>query len=158
MWWAERTVGVVNGRFALPVVVVGALLLTGCSADSLSRGQLAEAAGDAASAARSAGLVLGLAQNDRPLPTVSDTGLDDAGKALAGQAATVSALTANGGIGEDRDRILVEIRAAQDAVLSAQDALAAGRDRLGEIDAARTNLDRLAHRLDAASKRLEKQG
>jgi hypothetical protein len=137
---------------------VGALLvgaLAGCSADDSARGALSQSAGTAASTARAAGLVLGLNQADHLLPTVMDTGLTDAADRLAAEAQSVATMTAIGGIGASRDRILADIRAAQDQVASAQRAAAAGHDSGDALNSQRRALDRLAQQLDAASKRLE---
>lgn len=100
--------------------------------------------------------MLGLNQTDRLLPTVMDTGLSDAADQLASEAQSVATMTALGGIGTSRDRILADIRAAQDQVASAQRASAAGHDSGDALDRQRRTLDRLAKQLDAASKRLER--
>lgn len=89
------------------------------------------------------------------LPTVLDTGLSDAADRLATEAQSVATMTAIGGIGASRDRILSDIRAAQDQIASAQRAAAAGHDSGSALDRQRRALDRLAQQLDAASKRLE---
>jgi hypothetical protein len=143
---------------ALAAVVVAALALTGCSADSAVRGQLAQSAGDASSAVRSAALVLGLNEDDRLIPGVEETGLADAAKTLAEQASSVATVTANGGIAEQRDSILLRIREAQDALTDAQDAAARGDDAGAALDGIRERLDRLAQRLADASTRLEHAG
>src|SRR6478735_6614276 len=124
------------------LVALCALLLTGCSADAAARGQLSQSAGDAASAARSAALVLGLNEGGRLIPGVEDTGLSDAANTLAQQATSVATLTALGGIAEERDRILADVRDAQDAVGDAQDAAAAGQDGGTALDDVRLRLDR----------------
>lgn len=139
---------------AVGAVLVGAL--TGCSADDSARSALSQSAGTAASSARAAGLVLGLNEVDRMLPTVMDSGLTDAADRLATEAQSVATMTAIGGIGASRDRILADIRAAQDQVASAQRAAASGHDSGGALDRQRRALDRLAEQLDAASKRLER--
>jgi hypothetical protein len=136
------------------LIVIGAL--SGCSADSAARGSLSQSAGTAASAARSAGLALGLDEDDHLLPTVLDTGLSDSADRLGQEAQAVATMTAIGGIGARRDSVLADIRAAQDAVASAQRAVAAGRDSGHVLDRQRRELDRLAKDLDAASKRLER--
>ena len=130
-------------------------VLAGCSSDAAARGSLSQSAGTAAATARSAGLVLGLNGNDRLLPTVLDTGLTDAADTLGQEAQSVATMTALGGIGASRDRVLADIRAAQDAVASAQRAVATGRDSGGALDRQRLRLDKLAKELDATSKRLE---
>lgn len=143
---------------AAVVALSAALLagtLAGCSSDDAARGTLSQSAGTAGATARSAGLVLGLNEQDRMLGTVVDTGLSDAADRLAQEAQTVATMTALGGIGASRDRVLYDIRAAQDAVASAQRAVAAGRDSGEALDRQRRELDRLAQQLDAASKRLE---
>ena len=132
-----------------------AVALAGCSADDAARGTLSQSAGSAAASARSAGLVLGLNQNDRLIGTVLDTGLSDAADKLAQEAQVVTTMTALGGIGASRDAVLHDIRAAQDEVASAQRAVAANRDSGDALAAQRRELDRLAQQLDAASKRLE---
>ncbi|ANF33390.1 hypothetical protein A0130_10380 [Leifsonia xyli] len=129
--------------------------LAGCSADAAASGRLSQSAGSAAASARSAGLVLGLNQNDRLLGTVLDTGLSDAADKLAAEARVVATTTALGGIGASRDRVLHDIRAAQDEVASAQRAVAANRASGDALQAQRHELDRLAQQLDAISKRLE---
>jgi len=136
------------------LALVGAL--SGCSADDAARGSLSQSAGTAASAARSAGLALGLEEDDRLLATVLDTGLSDSADRLAQEAQSVATMTAIGGIGARRDSVLGDIRAAQDAVASAQRAIAAGRDSTAVLDRQRRELDRLAGELDASSKRLER--
>lgn len=146
----------VRGAALLLAAALGGTALTGCSADDSARSSLSQSAGTAASTARSAGLVLGLQLNDRLLPSVLDTGLTAAADTLAGEARSVSTMTAIGGIGARRDRILADIRAAQDAVASAQKAVAAGRDSGAVLDRRRRELDSLARQLDAASKRLER--
>jgi len=143
----------------LTAAAVGALLvgaLAGCSADDAARSALSQSAGTAASSARAAGLVLGLNETGRMLPTVMDTGLTDAADRLATEAKSVATMTAIGGIGASRDRVLADIRAAQDQVASAQRAAAAGRDSGRALDRQRRALDRLAQQLDAVSKRLER--
>ena len=139
------------------VLLAGVLaaVLTGCSADDAARGSLSQSAGTAAASARSAGLVLGLQENDRIVATVLDTGLSDAADSLAQEAQSVATMTALGGIGSRRDSVLKDIRAAQDAVASAQRAVAAGRESGLALDRQRRELDRLGSELDAASKRLE---
>ncbi|WP_285114975.1 hypothetical protein [Leifsonia sp. fls2-241-R2A-40a] len=139
---------------ALVLLVAGGL--SACSADDSARSSLSQSAGTAASAARAAGLVLGLQEADHILPTVMDTGLSDAADRLSQEAMSVSTMTAQGGIGVSRDRVLTDIRAAQDAVASAQRASAAGHDSGKALDPQRRRLDRLAQQLDAASKRLER--
>lgn len=142
----------------LAAAAVGTLLvaaLAGCSADDSARSALSQSAGTAASTARSAGLALGLHEADLTLPTVLDTGLSDAADRLATEAQSVATMTAIGGIGASRDRILSDIRAAQDQIASAQRAAAAGHDSGSALDRQRRALDRLAQQLDAASKRLE---
>ncbi|MDN4597803.1 hypothetical protein [Leifsonia virtsii] len=143
----------------LAAAAVGALLvgvLAGCSADDSARSALSQSAGTAASSARAAGLVLGLNEVGQVLPTVMDTGLTDAADRLATEAKSVATMTAIGGIGASRDRILAGIRSAQDQVASAQRASAAGHDSGNALDRERRALDRLAQQLDAASKRLER--
>jgi hypothetical protein len=140
---------------AVGVLLVGAL--AGCSADDAARGALSQSAGTAASAARAAGLVLGLNETDRLLPSVMDTGLTDAADRLASEAKSVATMTALGGIGASRDRILADIRAAQDQVASAQRASAAGHDKGRALNGQRRALDRLAQKLDGVSKRLEQE-
>lgn len=145
-------------RYWVPAAVLaGALLLSGCSADAMARSQLSQAAGDAASSSRSAGLVLGLEQNDRLIPGTLDTGLSSSGETLAAQATTLAALTATGGIGADRDRILERVRAAQDAVQAALDRESAGTLSGAALDGLRTRLDTLAQQLAADAKRLEER-
>ncbi|MEV8213384.1 hypothetical protein [Leifsonia sp. NPDC077715] len=144
---------------AATAALAGALVtcaLAGCSTDAAARGTLSQSAGTAAASARSAGLVLGLDQEDRVLGTVLDTGLSDAADKLAAEARVVATMTAIGGIGASRDRVLHDIRAAQDEVASAQRAVAANRDSGDALRAHRRELDRLAQQLDAASKRLER--
>ncbi|MGH1526593.1 hypothetical protein ACRAWC_22330 [Leifsonia sp. L25] len=144
---------------AAALLLGGALAagLAGCSADSNARSSLSQSAGSASATARSAGLVLGLNENDRLLPTVMDTGLTDSATNLAQEASTVATMTAIGGIGAQRDSVLADIRAAQDAVASAQKASAAGHDSGKALERQRQELDRLAKKLDATSKRLEGQ-
>ena len=142
----------------LPAALIVVLLLTGCSADDAARSQLAKTAGDAASAARSAGLTIGLQLGDRLVPGFTDTSLGDAADNLADQAKSLTTLTANGGIQAERDSILATVRSAQDAVSQAQDSTAAGKDRPATLDPLRRQLDHLAQTLDAQSKRLEQQG
>lgn len=139
----------------MALLLVGAL--AGCSSDAAARGSLSQSAGTASSAARSAGLVLGLNENDAILSTVMDTGLTDAADQLAQEATSVASMTAIGGIGTQRDRVLADIRAAQDAVSSAQKASSTGKDSGRALDRQRRELDALAKKLDATSKRLEKQ-
>lgn len=138
----------------MSAVLVAAL--AGCSTDDSARSALSQSAGAAASSARAAGLVLGLNETDRMLPTVMDTGLTDAADRLATEAKSVATMTAVGGIGASRDRVLADIRAAQDQVASAQRAAATGRDSGRALDPQRRALDLLAQQLDAASKRLER--
>ncbi|MFP3467011.1 hypothetical protein [Leifsonia sp. SIMBA_070] len=158
---ARTVAGVIHGNPAsrcaalLLVGVVAGAALTGCSADDAARGSLSQSAGTAAASARSAGLVLGLQQNGRMLGTVLDTGLSASSDNLAQEAQSVSSMTALGGIGRSRDRVLGDIRAAEDAVSSAQRAVAAGHDGRAALEPQRRRLDALAQRLDAASKRLE---
>jgi hypothetical protein len=101
--------------------------------------------------------VLGLNETDRLLPSVMDTGLTDAADRLASEAKSVATMTALGGIGASRDRILADIRAAQDQVASAQRASAAGHDKGRALNGQRRALDRLAQKLDGVSKRLEQE-
>lgn len=145
-------------RYLFPTAALaGMLLLSGCSADSMARSQLSQAAGDAASSSRSAGLVLGLEQDDRLIPGTLNTRLSGSGETLAQQATTLTGLTATGGIGAERDRILKRVRAAQDAVQTALDRESAGTLTGAALDDLRTRLDALAQQLAADAKRLEKQ-
>jgi len=137
------------------LLMVGAL--AGCSPDDSARGSLSQSAGTAASAARAAGLVLGLHEQDQVLSTVEDTGLTDVADRLAQEAQTVSTMTAIGGIGARRDSVLADIRAAQDVVTAAQRAEASGKDSPATVDRQRRELDRLAQELQAASQRLERE-
>jgi hypothetical protein len=139
---------------AVALLVAG--VLVGCSADDSARGSLSQSAGTAASAARAAGLVLGLHEQDQILSTVQDTGLTDVADRLAQEAQTVSTMTAIGGIGARRDSVLADIRAAQDVVTAAQRAQASGTDSAATVDRQRRELDRLAQELQAASRRLER--
>ena len=145
-----------RGAALLLAGAVAGAALTGCSADDTARSSLSQSAGTAAATARSAGLVLGLDQDDRLLGTVLDTGLTDSADTLAQEAQTVSTLTALGGIGRTRDEVLSDIRSAQDAVGAAQRAVAAGSGTGAVLDRQRRQLDRLAKQLDATSKRLER--
>jgi hypothetical protein len=146
-------VRVASGALALLL----AAALAGCSADANARESLSQSATTAASASRAAGLLLGQNENDQVLPTVLDTGLSDAADRLAAQAQNVVTLTAIGGIGASRARVLSDIRAAQDAVASAQKASAAGHDSGRALERQRQELDRVAQQLAASSKRLEQQ-
>ncbi|MDN4613283.1 hypothetical protein P5G50_02355 [Leifsonia sp. F6_8S_P_1B] len=135
-----------------------ALALTGCSGDSAARGQLSQSAGSAASATRSAALVLGLQEGDRLIPGVEDTGLSSAAQTLATEAGSVAIMSAIGGIGEQRDQILSDVRDAQDTLARAQRVATEGQDDHAGLDELRTRLDRLAEQLDAAAKKLESAG
>ncbi|WP_345762111.1 hypothetical protein [Diaminobutyricibacter sp. McL0608] len=139
-----------------PVLCV-AILLTGCSSDGAVRSSLSQSASVAASASRAAGLVLGLNENDQILGTVADTGLSDSADRLASEAKSVAVVTAVGGIATERDRILADIRAAQDTLISARDAASAGKDGGDALDKQRARLDELAQELDALAKKLEHQ-
>lgn len=147
-----------RGAAGLTAALAVALALTGCSGDSAARGQLSQSAGTAASVTRSAALVLGLQEGDRLIPGVEDSGLSSAAQTLAGEATSVATLTAIGGIGEQRDRILSDVRDAQDALAEAQRAAAEGHDGAADLDRLRLRLDRIAEELDAAAKRLESAG
>jgi hypothetical protein len=147
-----------RGTTALAAALTVTLALTGCSGDAAARGQLSQSAGTAASITRSAALVLGLQEGDRLIPGVEDSGLSSAAQTLAGEATSVATLTAIGGIGEQRDRVLSDIREAQDALAEAQRAAAEGHDGRADLDRIRLHLDRLAEELDAAAKRLESAG
>lgn len=140
---------------ALALLVAG--VLTGCSPDANARAGLSQSATAAASASRAVGLLLGQNENGQVLPTVLDTGLSDAADRLAAQAQNVVTMTAVGGIGASRARVLSDIRAAQDAVASAQKASAAGHDSGRALERERQELDRVAQQLAATSKRLEQQ-
>ncbi len=146
-------------RAATPAIgaVLIVVALAGCSADGSARSSLSQSAGTAAATSRSAGLVLGLNEDDRLLGTVLDTGLSAAADRLAQEAQSVATMTALGAIGESRDRVLSDIRAAQDEIASAQRAVAAGHDSGTALDRQRRELDRLAQQLDATSKRLDEK-
>lgn len=155
---SRRAAPTLTRPLAATVALAAALALAGCSADSAARGQLSQSAGAAASATRSAALVLGLQEGDRLIPGVEESGLSAAAQTLASEAGSIATLSAIGGIGEQRDRILSDVREAQDALAEAQRAAARGQDDSAGLDGLRTRLDRLAEELDAASTQLESAG
>lgn len=141
---------------ALAVCV--AILLTGCSADDAARGQLAQTAKTAASSTRSAALAVGQHESDRITGPVLDTGLSDAGDKLSSSSANLTSITAVGGIAAERDRILAEVRSAQDLVKDVQGELSAGQGDGKALDDQRRRLDATAERLQKAAASLEGNG
>jgi hypothetical protein len=142
----------------LAVLVAASLTLTGCSADDVARGQLAQTAGTSASVTRSAALAIGLRENDNITSAVLDTALADVAQKLGEGEASLASLAATGGIAAQRDRIIAEVRSAGNTVHRVQASLAAGRGDGDALDAQRIRLGRVAARLEKLFGKLEGAG
>jgi hypothetical protein len=141
-------------RTAAVAAAVLLFVLTGCSADDAARSQLSQTAKETASASRSAALALGQHEKDRITQPVLDTALGDIAQKLGQGAASLSQVTAAGGIAMERDHILAVVRSAQDTLMSAQAALAVGKGDGDSLDAQRAALDAAAKALQSASKKV----
>lgn len=149
----------VRARSGLVAALLAAVLaLTACSADDTSRSQLSQAAKTASSSARSASLSIGLHEKGRLTEAVLDTALEDVGQKLSESAGQLTSLAAVGGIADQRDRILAQVRSAQDTLLDAQSQLSVGKGGGDTLDAQRRRLAALSVTLQKESTSLEGQG
>ena len=142
----------------LAAVLTAVLALTGCSADETSRGQLSQTAKTASSSARSASLSIGLHEKGQLTEAVLDTALEDVGQKLGTSANELTSLAAVGGIADQRDRILAQVRSAQDTLLDAQSQLSVGKGGGRTLDPQRKRLAALSVTLQKESKSLEAHG
>jgi hypothetical protein len=149
----ESTVRIVKTRIAAASAICLALMLSGCSGDSLVLGQLSQTAKETSSVSRSAALAIGQHEKDRITSGVLDTALQDVGQKLGTGAASLTAITAIGGIATQRDDILSTVRRAQDVLLDVQAKLSAGKGDGSALDQERRLLDEAASQLQAASKK-----
>jgi len=138
-------------------MLVALLTLTGCSADQTSRSQLSQTAKTASASSRSASLSIGLHEQGRLTEAVLDTALEDVGQKLSDSAGELTSLAAVGGIAQQRDRILAQVRSAQDTLLDAQSQLSVGKGGGDSLDPQRRRLAALSVTLQKESQTLEAQ-
>ena len=142
----------------LTAVLSAVLALTGCSADDTSRSQLSQTAKTASASARAASLSIGLHEKDKLTEAVLDTALEDVGQKLGSSANELTSLAAVGGIARQRDRILGQVRSAQDTLLDAQSQLSVGKGGGDTLDPQRRRLAALSVTLQKESQALEAHG
>ncbi len=148
-----------TARTATAALLLGAVLaLTGCSADASARGELSQTAKDAASSAGSAASSIRLHENAQLTEAVLGTGLEDVGSQLADSAKNLTTLAAVGGIAARRDRILREVRSAQDVLLDAQSQLSVGKGDDHSLEPQRRKLAALSVTLQKEYQQLDAHG
>jgi len=137
--------------------MLAVLMLSGCSADDAARSQLSQTAKETGSASRSAALALGQHEKDRITEPVLDTALSDISEKLGQGAASLTSVTALGGIARQRDSILTAVRRAQDILLSVQADLSEGRGEGRSLDPERLRLESIARELLSTSEKVSRE-
>lgn len=149
-----RTGSALRRAAAFAVALALTAALAACSPAGMVRSQLSQAAGSAGSVSTAAAETLRLDAENRVVPGEEAAALQKTADDLAQAAKTLSSTSATGRLAAERNHLLLQVRAAQDAVLLAQDAASDSHRDIAARERAERRLRVLGTRLNAASERL----